>query len=225
MSDHGVVETYDERQASTVVGEVLLQDIFRAEIFGDLRVENPPVAAPPSVDRLFDVSDDEYGNAVGLRHRISEQRQEIPPFAPGGILELVDHEVFEPAADLFVNERGLVVLDELREDVFCLREEQVTGFVATRQHLFVQVGEQGVAAEGLLEKYGCVVSPAFAVVEVAHLPENRLQTQFCGIDGFAERGFCGGPRFVRSGIGSLPGRGGGFGERFGSGLEIERKRP
>ena len=172
-------------------------------------MEDAPVAAAPAVDRLLDVAHDQHRGLCGLRHGVLQQRQEILPLLDRGVLELVDHEAFETVADLFVDERRVVVADELREDVFGLREEHHVLFVAQLLHPFVEVRQQGEAAVVLAQQVAGVPAPHVGVVEIAHLPEQGLQ--------FGGERLCG-----RSLGGPSVGRGGHFGRRGAVGFQFAR---
>ena len=109
-SDDPVVEFHDSPQAPVVR---LQRRLFRLpETFGYTVTENPPVAAPPTVDRLFDVPDQQHGRIVGLREGILEQRDEIFPLLHRRVLKFVDHKVRKGVARFLVNERRVVVADQ-----------------------------------------------------------------------------------------------------------------
>ena len=65
--------------------------------------------------------------------------------------------------------------DELREDVFGLREEHQVLLVAHLLHAGVEVGQQGEAAVVLAEQFGRVPDADVGVVEPAHLAQQGLQ--------------------------------------------------
>ena len=95
-----------------------------------------------------------------LRHGVLQQGQEVFPLLDGGVLEFVDHEAFETVADLLVDERRVVVADELREDVFGLREEHHVLLVAQLLHPLVEVRQQGEAAVVLAQQVAGVPARA-----------------------------------------------------------------
>ena len=149
-----------------------------------------PVAAPPAVDRLLDVAHDQHRGRLALRHGVLQQGQEILPLLHGGVLEFVDHEVFEAVADLLVDERRVVVADEFREDVFGLREEHHVFLVAHLLHLGIEVGEQREAAVVLAQQVAGVPRADVLIVEAAHFAQQGLQpgTQpLCRAAGFSPR--------------------------------------
>ena len=122
-------------------------------------MENLPVAAPPAVDRLFDVAYQEHRRLLALRHGVVQQRQEVLPLLDRGVLELVDHEALEAVADFFVDERRVVAADEFREDLLGFGEEQHVLLVAQLAHLGVEVGQQCETAVILAQQFRRVPQP------------------------------------------------------------------
>ena len=84
------------------------------KIIGYVAGQDLPVATAPTVDRLFDVTHDQYRRALRLCERILQQRQEIAPLFVRRILEFVDHKVLVTIAHLLVDKRGVVLLDKFR---------------------------------------------------------------------------------------------------------------
>ena len=189
-ADGLVVEIHHGGQAAVVFREVDQFGAVRAQRLLRLRVEYFPVAAPPAVDRLLDVAHDQHRGRPALRHGVLQQGQEILPLLHGGVLEFVDHEVFEAVADLLVDERRVVVADEFREDVFGLREEHHVFLVAHLLHLGIEVGEQREAAVVLAQQVAGVPRADVLIVEAAHFAQQGLQpgTQpLCRAAGFSPR--------------------------------------
>ena len=121
----------------------------------------------------------------------------------------VDHEAGEAVADLLVDERRVVVADELRKDVFGLRKEHRILFVAQLLHPLVEVRQQGETAVVLAQQVAGVPAPHVRVVQVAHFAQQGLQLRgecLCG----------------RSFGGPAVGRGGHLGHRGAVGLQFAR---
>ena len=76
-----------------------------------LSAENLPIAAPPSVDGLFDVADQQDGRFIVLCYGIFQQRDEIAPLLLRSVLKFVDHEVREGVPRFFVDKRRVVAAD------------------------------------------------------------------------------------------------------------------
>ena len=107
LADHPVVELHHQRQAP----EILLQVYRFGARFSQLpcrpAVQDLPVAAPPAVDRLFDVAHDQHRGLFRLCHGVAQQGQEVFPLPGRGVLKFVDHEPVVAVADFFVDERGV----------------------------------------------------------------------------------------------------------------------
>ena len=88
--------------------------ILVAECVADALLQDSPVATAPTVDRLFDVTHDQYRRTLRLCERILQQRQEIAPLFVRRILEFVDHKVLVTIAHFLVDKRGVVLLDKFR---------------------------------------------------------------------------------------------------------------
>ena len=178
-----VVELDDRRQRAPVVAQVDHLGIRGRELAARLAVENLPVAAPPAVNRLLDVAHQKDRYLLRLRHGVVQQGQEVAPLARRGVLELVYHVALEAVAHLLVDERRVVVADELGQDVLRLREEHRALLVAEALHLRVEVGQQGEAAVVLAQQRRGVPQPDVEPEDVADVAQQGLQPgdeRLCG---------------------------------------------
>ena len=175
LADHPVVELHHQRQAP----EILLQVYRFGARFSQLpcrpAVQDLPVAAPPAVDRLFDVAHDQHRGLFRLCHGVAQQGQEVFPLPGRGVLKFVDHEPVVAVADFFVDERGVVVADELREDVLGLGEHHHVLVAAHLPYFAVKVLQQGEAAVVLAQQVGGVPEADAAVVTGAQFGQQRLK--------------------------------------------------
>ena len=207
--DDAVVEGDHRGEAPPVLPQHLDLGVARAQRLLGLAVEDFPVAAPPAVDRLLDVAHDQHRGLLRLRHGVLQQGQEVFPLLQGGVLEFVDHKTLETVAHLLVDERRVVVADELREDVFGFREEHHVLLVAQLLHPLVEVRQQGEAAVVLLQQVAGVPALAVGVVDVAHFAQQGLQL--------------GGQRLRGRSLGAPAlGRGGHLGHRRAVGFQFAR---
>ncbi len=170
-----VVERHHRGQRAPVFAQVHHLRVVRAQRLGGPCAEDPPVAAPPAVDRLLDVAHQHHRRGGRLRHGVVQQRQEVLPLALRGVLELVDHEAVEAVAHLLVDEGGVVASDELGEQVFGFGEQHGVLLVAHALHLGVEVREQREAAVVLPDEIARVPLPQVVVVEGAHASQEGLQ--------------------------------------------------
>ena len=129
LSEHGrgrveesVVEV-DDVALGTIVGvEVLLTYDVRVVMFVET-LQELPVAIAPTVDALLDVTDDEAPVLVG--DAVVEQNLEVGPLHGRGVLELIDHDIAQLSAYLLVDERRVLLVDEVVEQLLRVGERVV----------------------------------------------------------------------------------------------------
>ncbi len=174
-ADDPVVEVHHGPEAAVVVAQTHRLGGVGAQRAPRAGVEDTPVASAPAVDRLLDVAHEQHALRLGLRHGILQQRQEVAPLAGRSVLEFVDHEALEAVAGLLVDERRVVVADQLGEDVFGLGQQHDVLLAAQLTHLGVEVGQQREAAVVLAQQRRGVPGPDVTVIEVAHALQQGLQ--------------------------------------------------
>ena len=89
-------------RASVHLQHLCLYHFFR-ELLLNI-VQQPPVAASPSVDTLFDISHDEILTAL-VAHGFLQEYAEVLPLDGGCVLELVYHNVFQLGTYLLEDKR------------------------------------------------------------------------------------------------------------------------
>ena len=171
--DQAVVELDDRLFASVVRVERRGPRVFEPR--GDLTAQNPPVSAPPAVDRLLDVAHQQHRFVLGLRDRVFEQRDEIAPLTLRSVLKLVDHETGERIADLLVDKRRVVVSHQLAEDRVGFRNRYQVLLRADFGYFLRQVVEQREAAVVGREQPGRIQEADVVVVDRAELGQQSSE--------------------------------------------------
>ena len=97
-----------------------------------------PVGSAPAVDGLLHVTHDQVG--LALRDAVGEERLEIAPLQQARVLRFVEHQVVVSVADLFIDERRVVVVDDAAQQVGRLAEQHDVVFLQVRREEAEDVG-------------------------------------------------------------------------------------
>ena len=114
IGKEAVVEVHDDMAGAVVVIQHANRLLRKTEVPLQTAVQEFPVRPPPAVNGLLHVTHDEIVETAGLT--VPEQGPEVLPLHGRGVLELVQEEVFEPHAQLLINERGVGAVDDILED-------------------------------------------------------------------------------------------------------------
>ena len=80
----------------------------------NLARHHPPVGTAPAVDALLHIADKQI--LLPLRDTILDERSEIVPLNPGGVLELIQEEMLETHSQLLVDERSVRAVDYIPQN-------------------------------------------------------------------------------------------------------------
>jgi len=109
--EKGIVEHHDIPATAPVILQGLFADLFGREVGLHLLIEQLPVGIAETVDTLFHVSHDQV--IPVMRQAFFNQRTEVIPLHPAGVLELVYHIMVDVRTGLFIDEGGIAPTDHL----------------------------------------------------------------------------------------------------------------
>ena len=115
MGEDVIVETDDFTATAPVLFQFGFLDVLRSEVAGNLFTQQMPVGSAPAVDGLLDVTHNEVGFPLG--DAVGKEWLEVAPLQQAGILRLVQHQVVVAVADLFIDERRVVIVDDAAQQV------------------------------------------------------------------------------------------------------------
>ena len=103
-------------------------------------VQDVPVAVAPAVDGLLHIA---YNQTVcTLGQSFVEQQAEVVPLHAAGVLELVNHDVVQGGAHLFVDERGVACSGQAMEQGGGVGQQEAVLFGIEGVHLVGQAVKQ-----------------------------------------------------------------------------------
>ena len=147
--EDGVVKLDDALPRPVVGRQCLFADGLLAKRLREV-CQQSPVTLSPAVDALLHVTDDEVARSL-LCHAVVEQHLEVAPLYLTGVLKLVDHDVAQLYADLFVEERRVRSLYHTVEQSLRITEHEAVGVSVALLHRlgdgveqsqFAQMGER-----------------------------------------------------------------------------------
>ena len=114
-----------------------------------------------------------------MAHALVEQHLEVHPLHGAGVLELVNHDVFQMAAHLLENERRIAFADEPVQQVLGVAEQEPVGLVVQVPHLVFDAVEQLQFVEVSQRGIGRTVVAPFRFTVVLGTAEQIHQLGFC----------------------------------------------
>ena len=159
MPEEREVEVHHLFAGTEVTGEVLKSGIDLAAVMRFIGSEfrhDMPIAVSPTIDRLFDISDDEYGVSRACQH-ILYQLADDAPLETAGILKLI-HQNMMVTDTCFLQDKICISCPKrFAERTGCLRQEGTIGFAQIAMDECLQRCHQlHIAAETKRELEGVV---------------------------------------------------------------------
>ena len=102
-------------------------------------IEDAPIAIPPAINTLLDVSHEKVVSTCCLV--IDQKCLEILPLQAACVLKLINHDVVKPCACLFINKRCVAGL-QLFQQNRCLAEVELVVFRIDASNLILDCAEQ-----------------------------------------------------------------------------------
>ena len=140
MTEEVVVEG-DDVPLRTVV---LLQGdrlyLLLTELLLDV-IQQPPVTRTPPVDALFHITHDEVGAAF-VTHRLVEEYAEVLPLHRTGVLELIDHHVFQLGTDLLKDKGRVATLDQGMQQLLGVTQQETVVVLIEFPHFLLDTAQQ-----------------------------------------------------------------------------------
>ena len=133
LFEEGIIEGDDATLGTKVRVEATCIHLSVIKLTFDV-VEQAPVTGTPTVDALFHIAYDEVLAAL-MTHRLVEEHTEVLPLYGGGVLELVDHHMFQLGTDLLKDERRVAVADEGMEQLLGVAQQEAVRILVQFMHL------------------------------------------------------------------------------------------
>ena len=108
-------------------------------------LQQPPVAASPPVDALLHVTYDQRTSLMS--DAVVDEHFEIVPLHRTGILELVDHDILQRAADFLVDKWCVAAVDHVFDELLCVAEREVVVVSIDGVDLLCDTSEQSELVE------------------------------------------------------------------------------
>ena len=155
LFEEGVIEGDDATLGTKVRVEATCIHLSVIKLTFDV-VEQAPVTGTPTVDALFHIAHDEVLAAL-MTHCLVEEHTEVLPLYGGGVLELIDHHMFQLGTDLLKDERRVAVADEGMEQLLGVAQQEAVRILVQFMHLLFDAAQQAQLAEVTQSEIGRLV--------------------------------------------------------------------